>query len=160
MLFLALLGGFPLDAVRYGYSLFDRLASVYFSLDVLAKRGFACRFAQRHDYFFLPIGVGRYAVVVRVTCCLSGILVTGDLATGALTGAVLAGILTAGRPPLGFVVPSRAMIFSAAALRLASAPGPIPRSAFVARLPYLSVGRVEIPSRIIGFLAGILRPHP
>ena len=102
MLFLALLGGFPLDAVRYGYSLFDRLTSVYFSLNVLAERGFACRFDERHDYFFLPIGVGRYAVVVRVTCCLGAAILAGILA-----GAALAGILTAGRPPLGFVVPSR-----------------------------------------------------
>lgn len=106
MLFLALLGGFPLDAVRYGYGLFDRLSSVYFSLNVLAKRGFTCRFAQRHDYFFLPIGVGLNETVVRVTCC----------ALGAFGIAVLA----AGRPPLGFVVPSRAMIFSAAALRAGS----------------------------------------
>lgn len=88
MLFLALLGGFPLDAVRYSYSLFHRLASVYFSLDVLAKRGFACRFDERHDYFFLPIGVGFIIVVVRMICGL-------------------AGILTAGRPPALLVVPSR-----------------------------------------------------
>ena len=74
MLFLALLGGFPLDAVRYGYSLFDRLASVYFSLNVLAERGFACRFAQRHDYFFFFAGgVGFIFVVVRMTCDAFGV---------------------------------------------------------------------------------------
>ena len=166
MLFLALLGGFPLDAIRYGYGLFHRLASVYFSLNVLAERGFACRFTQRHGYFFLPIGVGLYAVVVRITafCILAGLLgLAGNLI--GLRGGVSLVIrrtngFASGRPPDLLVVPSRAMIFSAAALRLASAPGPIPRSAFVARLPYLSVGRVEIPSRIIGFLAGILRTHP
>jgi hypothetical protein len=94
VLFLALFSGFPLDAVRYGDSLFDRLARVYFSLDVLTKRGFACRVDQRHDYFFF-VGVGLYSWVVRMTCGL-----------GAFGAGVLAGILTAGRPPLGFVVPS------------------------------------------------------
>ena len=55
MLFLALLGGFPLDAVRDGDSLLDRLASLYFSLDVLAERGFACRFDQRHFSVSCPL---------------------------------------------------------------------------------------------------------
>jgi hypothetical protein len=71
VLFLTLLGGFPLDAVRYGYSLFDRLASVYFSLDVFAKRGFACRFNERHGYLrFVVIGEDFMFVVVRIICGL------------------------------------------------------------------------------------------
>jgi hypothetical protein len=50
------------------------------------------------------------------------------------------------------------MIFSAAALRAAATPAPIPRSVSVARLPYLSVGRDEIFSRIVGFLPAIYLP--
>ena len=102
MLFLALLGGFPLDAVRYGYSLFDRLAGVYFSLDVLAKRGFACRFDERHDYLRFVEGVGFIIVVVRMTGGAFGI----GLGFGAAFGAIILDA-AAGRPPLGFVVPSR-----------------------------------------------------
>jgi hypothetical protein len=132
VLFLALLGGFPLDAVRYGYGLFDRLPSVYFSLDVLTKRGFACRFNERHDYFFLPVGVGFIIVVVRMTC-------------GAF------GILTAARPPAALVVPSRAKIFMAAALRAGS------------RLAIAAFSDFIVPAlyRLLPYLsAGILRPHP
>ena len=75
-----------------------------------------------------------------------------------LGAGVLAGILTAGRAPLGLVVPSRAVIFMAAALRRAATPGPMPRSASVARRPELSVGRDEMFSRMVGFLAGIYLP--
>jgi hypothetical protein len=57
VLFLALLGGFPLDAVRNGDSLLDRLASLYFSLDVLAERGFTCRFDQRHFSVSYPLAL-------------------------------------------------------------------------------------------------------
>lgn len=64
----------------------------------------------------------------------------------------------AARPPAGLVVPSRLMISLAAALRMAATPGPIPRSASVARRPELSVGRDEIFSRMVGFLAGIYLP--
>ena len=93
-------------------------------------------------------------VVVRIICG----------AFGALTAGALAGLLgvgirnSAGRAPLGLVVPSRFMIFSAAALRAAATPAPIPRSVSVARLPYLSVGRDEMFSRIVGFLPAIYLP--
>ena len=93
-------------------------------------------------------------VVVRIiACCLAGII----FATG-LTGLGGATRSTAGRAPLGLVVPSRAVTLSAAALRRAATPGPMPRSASDARRPELSVGRDEIFSRMVGFLAGIYLP--
>jgi hypothetical protein len=168
VLFLALFSGLTLDAVRYRHSLFHRLSSVYFSLNVLAERGFACRFGQRHDYLFLPVGVGFMFVVVRITCGLgvfagdgltfgigfvfdigSGIglgfdakrapapfiscisrsdtapipLPCGEAARVALIGVLVAGFGVAGlfgRPPLAFVVPSRAKISIARRARAGS----------------------------------------
>jgi hypothetical protein len=101
VLFLALLGGFPLDAVGNSYRLLQRLASIYFRLDVLTKRGFACRFDERHDYFFFVAGEGFIIVVVRMTCGAFGI----GLGFGAAFGAIILDA-AAGRPPPGFVVPS------------------------------------------------------
>ena len=76
------------------------------------------------------------SVVMRVTCTGFG---TGFVA------AILAGILTAERPPDGFVVPSRFMIFSAAFLRAGSRLAIAAFSAFTVPalyrlLPYLSAG--------------------
>ena len=100
-------------------------------------------------------------VVVRITrfCRTAGLLGLAGSLIGLIGGAPLVVRNTAGvRPPLGLVVPSRAIIFSAAALRRAATPGPMPRSASVARRPELSVGRDEIFSRMVGFLAGIYLP--
>jgi hypothetical protein len=83
----------------------------------------------------------------------------GILTAGALAGLLGVGIrISAGRAPPGLVVPSRFVISLAAALRRAATPGPIPRSAFDARRPELSVGRDEIFSRIVGFLPAIYLP--
>ena len=90
-------------------------------------------------------------VVVRMICGAFGILTAGVLVGVGIRN-------SAGRAPLGLVVPSRFMIFSAAALRAAATPAPIPRSAFDARRPELSVGRDEIFSRIVGFLPAIYLP--
>ena len=51
MLLLTLFSRSALSRIRYRYSLFDRLTSVYFRLDVLAERGFACRFNKGHTIF-------------------------------------------------------------------------------------------------------------
>ena len=102
-------------------------------------------------------------VVVRITkfCILGGLLGLAGNLIGLGGGVSLVKRRTAGtaaRPPAGLVVPSRAVILSAAALRRAATPGPMPRSASVARRPELSVGRDEIFSRMVGFLAGIYLP--
>jgi hypothetical protein len=97
VLFLTFFGSFTLDAVRYRYSLFHRLASVYFRLDILAKRGFACRFDERHDYLRFVEGVGFIIVVVRMTCTgLAGLAISGrrvvpSLATRSIAARARAG---------------------------------------------------------------------
>jgi hypothetical protein len=115
-------------------------------------------------------------VVVRIICGafgaagLAGLYGMGVISIGFLPGLYGMGVLSAGslpglygmgvakRPPPELVVPSRFIIFSAAALRRAATPAPIPRSAFDARRPELSVGRDEIFSRIVGFLPAIYLP--
>jgi hypothetical protein len=159
--------GFTLHAIRDCDRLFDRFSGVYLGLDVLAERGFAGRLDQRHGYFFFA-GVGFMFVVVRMIafCRTAGLLGLAGSLIGLIGGAPLVVRNTAGaRPPLGFVVPSRAKIFSAARERAAAAAAASkPRSAFDARRPELSVGRVEIPSRgierleLVGFLDGIYLP--
>ena len=85
------------------------------------------------------------SVVMRVTCTGFG---TGFVA------AILAGILTAERPPDGFVVPSCAVIFAAAALRAGSLLAIAAFSAFT--VPTLYSARVYLLAGIyLPFLAGL-----